>query len=489
MKFLTKRLGTWLLMFMTVVLAHSQQDSSISVADKQELQNLFRSKQVMMASLGYFKAKPSFLNNTVQADDYQSFWYHDSYLLFGFGQGKYQRPSEYVLNQPDTFAFNDFSLGFNFNIPKWNVGRRLWDISGVMLAPQIGICYNVLNIGDENVKGLKVLPSLSLQLPYGSVDLRVNMDVKGGDHALAKGFSVYPEVGIRIDGLYNIFDPEWVTNGHYEGTRSWKTVDVQTTYERDELSRELYEVTIRTETQHVEHYNFDAYARNIGPFVAIGPRFTFNNLDYAGNTRMFGLGISGRMPMYGLDFFADYGKLGYASSYELPEVIGSPKPDGNKINKKDYLFAGTYDAMRIGGRVGFDVIEGLMRFFYRSPDGGASATKFTRLIGGLGGGYATVESPDYYRSYAPYYLDSLSNADYTRLTSATNDARFGENTTFFTYFISFEVGAVSVSWENYRYKYAPLANVRTMTVSYMLPYNRLIKRYRNLRLMKKAMED
>jgi hypothetical protein len=469
--------------------AFAQQDSTMSESDKQELRNLFKSKQIMMASLGYYKSRPSFLQENLGAGDYESFWYHDSYFLLGFGQGKYLRPSEYVINKADTFAFNDFSIGLNFNIPKWNIGRRLWDISGVMLVPQIGVCYNVLSAENESIKGLKVLPSLSLQLPYGAIDFRLNMDLRGGNHDFAKGLSFYPEIGIRIDGLYNIFDPEWTSNGHYEGTRTWKTVEIRTTYERDEITRELYEVTIRTETHHVENYNFDAYARNIGPFVAIGPRLTFSNHDFAGNTRMYGLGISGRMPMYGIDFFADYGKMGFASSFEKPEVIGEPKPKDNKINKEDYLFAGTYESGRIGGRIGFDLVESLMRLFYSAPSGSASATKFTRIQGGIGGGYALVNKPQYDRSYAPQYLDSLTTSDYTRLTTSVNDARFGENTTFFTYFISLEVGAVAVSWENYRYKYAPLANVRTMTVSYMLPYNRLIKRYKNLRLMKKVMTE
>ena len=72
------------------IVVHAQQDTTMSESDKQELRQLFHSKQVMMASLGYYKSNPSFLQGKLNAGDYESFWYHDSYFLLGLGQ---QHPS------------------------------------------------------------------------------------------------------------------------------------------------------------------------------------------------------------------------------------------------------------------------------------------------------------------------------------------------------------------------------------------------------------
>lgn len=484
------RIGFLFCCFCSSILSWGQQDTSLTASEREELKQLFQSKQIMMASLGMYQSSPAFLQKANRAGQYNSFWFQDSYFLLGYGQSKTLTPSSYTSNRTDTLAINDFSIGLQFAFNKASIGHRLWDIKGALLTPSLGVCYNRLTINNEHISGIKLIPALSLQLPYMAIDARINVDLRGGNMPQVNKTAIYPEIGIRLDGLYNILDPFEVTNGHYEGTRQWKTVDISTHYERDENSKDLYEVTVKTTTYHTENYNFDAYARDIGPFVAIGPRYTYNNLEYAGNTRMLGLGYFARMPKFGVDFYADLGKLGFASQYTKKETLNQPKPDDNEIDKKDAKFSGTYDAKRIGGKVSLDLVELIMNAAYRSNGtGGNVATKFSRVMCGIGGGYAFLSNPTYARSYAPLMLDSLSNANYTLLTTAVNDARFGENTTYFSYFISFEVGVVELSLEAYRYKYAPLANVRTVSLSYMLPYNRLAKRYKNLRRINAAMRN
>ena len=130
-----------------------------------------------------------------------------------------------------------------------------------------------------------------------------------------------------------------------------------------------------------------------------------------------------------------------------------------------------------------------MMYKGHSSNAGLQATKFTRVIGGVGGGYAILSKPSFDRSYANQYFDSLYTADYTLLTTPYNAAKYAENTAFLTWFVCLEVGAVQFSAEWYRYKYAPLANVQTFTIGYMLPYKRLIKRYRTLKTMKQQLKN
>lgn len=487
---MNRRIGLFICCLLSSIFARSQQDTTLTESERQELSKLFNSKQIMMASLGMYQSAPAFLQKDYRAGQYNSFWFHDSYFLLGYGQSKTIGQSAYFQNKQDTLAVNDFSIGLQFAFNKASIGHRLWDIKGAMLTPYLGVCYNSLRINDERARGIKLIPAISLQLPYFALDARINMDFRGGNLQQVNKTAIYPEIGLRIDGLYNILDPFDVTNGHYEGTRNWQTVTFSTTYEQDQVSKSWYEVTVKTTTYYTEEYNFEAYARNVGPFVAIGPRYTYNNLDYAGNTRLLGLGYFARMPKFGVDFYADMGKLGFASQYTKKETLGQPKPDDNEIDKNDSKFSGTYDATRIGGKASIDLIELIMSAAYRSGSStGNVATKFSRVMVGLGGGYAFLKNPTYARSYAPQLLDSLYNSNYTLLTTAINDARFGENTTYFSYFISFEVGVIELSLEAYRYKYAPLANVRTVSLSYMLPYNRLAKRYKNLKRINAVMRN
>lgn len=466
----------------------------IDPAYKAQLTALFHSKQIMQSSMGLFIAKPSFLETSFRTGNYKSIWYHDSYFTMGFGTGNFKGFSRPGSEGNDALSFNDFSIGATIPLHKLNKGRRLWDISGILFSPQVSIVYNRLQFNNEGFNGIKLIPAVSLQFPYGAIDARLNVDVRGskGNPAI-RGFAIYPEIGLRLDGLFQVFDPEWVNNGHYEGTKHVRGKDTKTTsyLERNlDGSSTLYEVTVTTEYIRTENYNFDAMVRNVGPFVGLGPRLTIGSHLYSGKTWMAGMGYHMRMPMFGADFMADAGKLGFASSYLKNETVSEPKPSGNKINKSDSRFTGTYNAGRIGGRGSVDLWEWLTRLWYRghSDDAGLNATKFTRLMGGIGGGYAFLSQPTFEYDKARPYYDSLYQNDYTILTTGYNSALYGESTPYFTWFVSFEVGAVQVSMEWFRYKYAPLANVQSVSIGYMLPYKRLIKRYRNLKSLKRILQ-
>lgn len=470
-------------------------NQTVDTEQKERLKALLHSKQIMQSSMGLFTARPLFLNTPFRTGNYKSIWYNDSYFTMGFGMGSFKGFSRPGSEGNDALPFNDFSIGANIPLHKLSKGRRLWDISGVLFSPQIGIVYNRLQLNSEGFNGIKLIPTASLQFPYGSIDARLNIDVRGskGNPAI-KGFAVYPEIGLRLDGLFQVFDPDWVNNGHYEGTKYIRGKDTKTTsYLERHLdgSSTLYEVTVTTDYIRAENYNFDAMVRNVGPFVGLGPRLTMGSHLYSGKTFMAGIGYHMRMPMFGADFMADAGKLGFASSYLKNETVSDPKPSGNKLNKKDSRFTGTYTAGRIGGRGSVDLWEWLTRLWYKdhSDDAGLNATKFTRLMGGIGGGYAFLSQPSFEYDKARPYYDSLYQKDYTILTSGYNSALYGESTPYFTWFVSFEVGAVQVSMEWFRYKYAPLANVQTISVGYMLPYKRLIKRYRNLKSIKRLIQS
>ncbi|MDQ3110871.1 MAG: hypothetical protein M3R17_13340 [Bacteroidota bacterium] len=166
-------------------------------------------------------------------------------------------------------------------------------------------------------------------------------------------------------------------------------------------------------------YSYDSYKRDVGPHISLGPRISYWNLKNAGSTFMKGIQQSGRAHGFGYDLIAENGGITTAEGYDLK-------------------------ATRVMGRLSFD--------FNVSKEG---LTHFTRLMIGPSLGYCWFTQSD------------------ARVRS--------ENSQFFGYFLSLEVGAVSFSFEkNYAF-YNKFDNQRYFSVSYNIPFERVFERYKQLR--------
>ncbi len=473
----------WWMALALVFGASAQNDSANNEAIKESYRKLLKSKELILGSLTWSVCKPAFLNTENQLGHWDNYSYQNQWIDLGYNTGKALALNG---NRKDTLAAQEFKLGLNIPIKKLMIGNRYQDLRGILLVPNIGFAYTSMTLGSDKVRGFKLAPMASLQFPFFGIDFKLNTDLRFPKaNTMIKGFAIYPEIGIRVDGLYNLMNPQSVYTGHYRGTNT----NTSTRYEEktykdgSDWVTETYKITTTT----VENYDFDNYAMDVGPFVAIGPRYTFKNVPYSGPTSLVGLGYYLRAGLFGTDLLVDHGHIGFASSAKTPQTIYSPDPKNNNgIYKKDYRFTGTYSTTRLTGRVGIELMDLLFRMRYKQSKEGVTPTKFTRIMVGIGGGYATISQPHYNNSSSLARVDSIFNHDFTLLSTSRNHAKFASNTPFFTAFISIEVGAAQVSFEMYRYKNAYLANVGTVSLGYLLPYNRILKKYKSIRHMKQT---
>jgi hypothetical protein len=460
---------------------------------KQALRQQFKAKELIQSGVTLSKITPQYIGDEIKVGSYTNIRYQDKFFEFNYTYGKIANVYGYYAKILDTINFRETALAIHIPLKKLMTGRRLWDINGILFVPSLSIGASKVSAGyNSSVYGLKISPEASLQFPYFALSARLNTDYKFNASKITglKSFAFTPEIGVTFDGLYSVFDPQNVFTGSYQGARDYKTVQFKEKIYEDgnkNTVTETWEVT----TNHHDEYNFKTYARDVGPFAAIAPHYSYNNYSYCGATQMYGAGYHLRVAVFSLDFMASFGKLGFASSYDKAITITNPAPNENKINKKDFLFNGTYNASKYTARFGVDAIALLSNILYKksSDDNAKAATKFTRLNVGVGFGYATIDKPQYARSYLQNVRDSIFNLDYTLLSSPQNNASFSENSFFFTYFVSFEAGAFMMSLENYKYKYIPLSNVPTFTVAYLLPYGRIFKKYKALYALKRAIRN
>jgi hypothetical protein len=447
--------------------------------------NLLKSKDQIIAGATLSYLPSWYIKKDFRAGSTQAIQYQSQFLKFGilFSNIQLENPQSHLL---ETFPLREVSIGGTFNFKKLSVGHRLFDIRGILFVPSLDLSFGSMKAGDYSQYNGKITPNVSLQFPYVAIDVKFNTVFRLGKQIPGvKNFSFIPEIGIKFDALYSLLDAEKVYIGHAEGTKKISGTSYSTTSKKE--GDYIVTTTYRHDYTRIIPYSIDRYATVIGPIAAIGPHYGFQNLAYSGPTRTFGIGYYLRGGILSADFIYDFGKIGFASSMEETQTISNPKPDPlGKVNKKDFSNPGYYRAHRFQARIGMDLIELYYSTFGKSLTVERGQGKFTRVIGGIGLGYAALSSPNYENAQGRFIADSIFDNDYTRLSTSANHAKFGSNGTFLTLYCSLEAGAIRVTFESNRYFRANLANVKSISVAYMFPYNRIKKKMIAIRSLKHA---
>lgn len=413
----------------------------------------------------------------------QSAQYQSQFLKFGvlFSELELINPTSHLV---ESVPLRELSIGGTFNVKKLSFGSRLYDMRGVLFVPSIEASVGKMKAGEYSQYNGKITPNLSLQFPFFGIDLKFNTMFRLGRSIPGiKSFSILPEIGIKFDALYSLLDAEKTYIGSASGVQRISGTSYSTTSKKE--GDYIVTTTYRHDYVKIIPYSFDRYATVIGPMAAIGPHYGFQNVPYAGPTRTYGLGYYLRGGIMSTDFIYDFGKIGFASSMEETQTIGNPKPDPlEKVNKDDLSNPGYYRTHRVQARVGIDLLELYYSTFDKSVQVQRGQGKFTRFIGGLGLGYAALSSPHYLKTNGRGIADSKFDNDYSLLSTSANHAKYGMNGTYLTLYFSLEAGAIRVSFESNRYFRANLANVKSISVAYMFPYNRIKKKMIAIRSLK-----
>ena len=443
---------------------------------------IFETKDQMIASMTFGKSPMNFLQKENRLGSFSNISYNSQWLMVSFGYGDMKLRNS--LNTLDTVRLQEIMFGASFPIKRLALGHRTYDINGFLMLPIIAAQIGSYKAGELSATNIKLSPMVSFQFPYIGIDLKMhtNFTLKNQISGLKK-FSLTPEIALKFDGLYNLLDPQNAYVGHAEG----EIVQRHTSYSTQSKREGDYIITTTTKSEWTEviPYSFDRYINDIGTLVAIGPYYTFQSQPYAGTTKLFGIAYHLRYGAFSTDAMVDAGTIGFGD--QLKEESTFQNPDSKLfvgLNKEKFRNIGHYNTQRAQVRLGMDVIEAYVSTLGGDAGLNCKQVKFTRLIGGLGFGYATVSAPRYDLSNGEQLSDSDFEANSNLLSVSANHPKFARNGAFTTLYLSFEAGALSISLEANRYFNAQLANTKSISVSYMFPYNRIRKKMFVLKSLK-----
>lgn len=445
----------------------------------------------MISSVSVSQVMPWFVEKNYRVGSFTDITLQSQWAEMTYGMGNILRKKNDG-TPDDTSRMSEFSICAYLPIKKWMIGKRLFDIKGALLVPAVSIGYGQRGVKGENYGMLKGSVGTSIQLPYFGIDFRLNASYHLRNNiAGVKSFSLYPQIGLKFDGLWSLLDAERInvgTNSGVETVNKIRTISSTTTKSSRGTYSAVYgfgtETTTTTYTvsevwQEQVPYSITRFSTDVGPFSAFGPHYTFKNVPYAGTTSMLGLGYYIRKGLFSIDAVVDAGNMGFASSPETFLDLENPDPkNNNKVSKTDFSNTGYYKSSRAYVRGGFDLWEILYLTLSKHPVTlGPNHTKFTRLICGMGYGYATFSKPYFDNNNGLDIANARFDANPAQFTSSRNHAKFAQDSRMISFYISLEAGSISFTIEKQRYKYAALANVNNLTIAYMFPYNRIkIKR-------------
>ncbi len=449
----------------------SQDDGSQSESGTNKL---FETKEQMMASVNIGKSPMNFMQKDFRVGNFTNIAYNSQWAMvsFGYGDIKFTNPDLSV----DTVRLKEIAVGGSFPIKKLAIGHRIYDMNGYLILPILSGQIGVLNLREQKSYSAKISPTLSFQFPFVGIDLKMhtNFYFKNQIPGL-KNFSFTPEISLKFDGLYNLLDAEKDFIGHVEGTITSRHTGYSTESKRE--GNYIITTTYKNEWTEVTPYSFDRYATLIGPMVAIGPYYTFQNKPYAGTTKLFGLAYHLRLGLLSSDIMVDAGKIGFGDQLKEESTFQNPNSKNFVgLDKEKFRNIGSYSTQRAQVRLGIDIYEIFMSRYGAAAAVSNEEGKFTRFIGGLGFGYANVGAPKYNLINGEQLSDADFDANSNLLSVSANHPKFASNGAFTSLYFSFEAGAIRITFEANRYFRAQLANTKSISVGYMFPYNRIKKK-------------
>lgn len=424
----------------------------------------------MVASLSVSQIKPKFLSNDFQTYNWNNYDAQFKWFEFSYGYGKVNTKEngiDIVQN------IHDSKVGVNWTIKKLVRGNRALDVKGFLFVPSISANFTQLKVwkfNDTRIRGLKLAPMVSFQFPFVGIDAKCNFDFRQNKSPYVKPFSIYPEIAIKFDGLFNVLNPQDIYVGRW--------VNKYVLGEKTQLSANTYRVDY-----YVFTHEFDRYAKSIGRISSFGPRYTFKNFGYAGSTKMFGIGYFFRQGALAVDAYADFGKLGFASEASNEYKVGisrdMPKRSitiyNDLFNKKNNISTGYFNAKRFGGSISIDL------FNLINPLGNAGGhdanlpTSMLRSYLGFGGGYVLLSAPHYASAEGLAAANKAFEDNYLLAPVSENHAKFSKNTRYISINAGLELGVIQLKLEHCYYKHAYLASLSSITLGYMLPFKRISK--------------
>lgn len=378
--------------------------------------------------------------------------------------------------------FQEFKLEYRyaFQQKKISYGTRYAGIRGWSIFPQIAGGIMTRREEDNVTKklvadyGIVLTPSINIAIPFGVIELGGQTQFLFKGNTTREKFNFVPTLGIRLDGLFEMLDPEMTNTGKYGSFVTTKVGETRSTSDNG------YQKTTRiTSYYKTEYKEYDYYYKSINAFHGLTPRYTVSNRPFAGKSQMLGLGYFYRFKQNCLDVIVENGTHGYASEMNDQVFIQNVENKENRINKDANRFIAEGRQTRIYARFGYDVHHMLKRFFSGAFTANLDKpTPAFRVLGGLGFGYAFVEKPRFVNEGADQLKDEQFKNAPDLWRNPINDVRRTKSGWMYHAFLTVEYGVVSLECSYSILLNSPLSRGGiNMGVSYTLPLSLMKKHY------------
>jgi hypothetical protein len=108
-------------------------------------------------------------------------------------------------------------------------------------------------------------------------------------------------------------------------------------------------------------------------------------------------------------------------------------------------------------------------------------TSMLRTYLGIGGGYVFLSSPHFNSAEGEAAANKTFNDRFELAPVSENHAKFSKNTRFISIHAGIELGVIQIKVEHCYYKQAYLASLSSITLGYMLPYNRIKQKLKEIK--------
>lgn len=362
----------------------------------------------------------------------------------------------------------------------------------VVIEPEVGIDFITAQFRDEREKdpnsvGFGITPGIGVKVGpvkvVGKYTTSFAYSIGDNSNAWAGGMN-YPSLGLFFETGWGLMSPKRIVSKGILTTQE-ETRNLIGSYIETVGTAEPYLVNVyRVVTTYHDH-EINSVVHDVRPFWFISAKVNSSLMinKENSNTLLYGGEFGFRAGMLAGELFYSTGKYGFVSPVGKQELINQygVAPD----------LSGTINSNVYGGKIGVDVVAVLTKIFVHSHENRKiyNATRFTRFILAYGAGSTQFTGkPEFFNENGEQQMNNYYTVRPDLKPSSNAIPGQVSNANFTVFNAKLEMGVVALGYESYKYKNSGFANNKTLTLSYMIPPGRLIRKVQNLVIARKIVK-
>ncbi|MFK7972174.1 MAG: hypothetical protein AB8F95_17525 [Bacteroidia bacterium] len=433
-------------------------------------------------AVGLGQVNPGF-SAEVQAKPWTLFHLKNRYLDFQYAWGDFH----YAGANNDTLTSEGTLMQAGFVVPLHSLTllQRKHYLKGLHITPFAGLQWSLQTMRRRNGKflgqhGINIPAGLSVQFPFGMLDLRMNTGIYFGKPSeelsrYRSNILFTPSWTLQLDGLFEMLGGKVTKGGDYYHTHTYlKSRD------RKYIGSGKVEETSTYETT---SYSGNTYFNILPGFWYLSGKYSWGNsispafdegeilpAYQPGNGT--GVGIGGRYKGFMIDVSMEKNN-GFIATRD-PKYLEALKPYASSFP----VVQGTFNATEIRGKAGFDLAKALTNIIMPHRNRTLrnmrrSYANFSRLHGGLSWGVGMPGEVRMLTEGGGAQLDEFFAQNISLNQDHSNDIRQTRTATTIGLFLNWEFGPVSLEFDwhgNHDFGWRS-----SYSVSYLVPINLLFK--------------